>query len=464
MNTPLYAPLAADFQQWRDAARALLSADISPNCIHWQGKDSLPLTGQPLPPAVTALSISRRLLRLLEQLSCYRDPGRWSLMYELAWRQRRQPDLLLNQADPLVRQAMLMRSAIQRECHKMHAFVRFREQALPDGGTHYHAWYEPAHDVLALAVPFFCKRFANMDWTIATPSLTAHWRNRALQLDATAATGAAAADEQEQLWRTYYRNICNVNRINPAAMQREMPQRYWRNLPEATEIQSLLQEGRMQFAQQQRQARPSSTQANAMQRALAAIPVEGDALGSCRRCALWQHATQPVPGEGDHRAAIMLVGEQPGDEEDLRGRAFIGPAGKVLDTALAHAGLARDAVFLTNAVKHFKWQPRGKRRLHQRANVGEIQACNHWLRQEIAHVQPRVIVCLGRTAMRAVLGWDHPIATARLEPAQHTSGAGVVCTYHPAAILRADPSMADDMRGHLISDLSQALQLSREVR
>lgn len=459
----LYTPCVADFQQWRMAARALLSADIAPAQVHWQDSAPSPLRGRPLPTVHSELRMSRRLLRLLQQLSCHRQPGRWSLMYELAWRQRRQPDLLLNQADAQVRQAMLMRSAIQRECHKMHAFVRFRERLLPDGSKHYHAWYEPEHEVLPLAVPFFCKRFPNMRWTIATPTLTADWRDGKLQLSRTTSSGATPADGQEQLWRTYYRSICNVNRINPAAMQREMPQRYWHNLPEAAEIQPLLQQGRMQFAQQQRMAQPSPAQARAMQQALAHLPAQEDELSTCRRCTLWQQATQPVPGEGPATASIMLVGEQPGDEEDLRGRVFIGPAGKLLDAALLDAGLARSELFLTNAVKHFKWQPRGKRRLHQRANVGEVQACNHWLRQEIERVQPRIIVSLGRTAMRAVLGVEQPIETARRQPSRHASGAWVVCTYHPAAVLRALPPVAKAMRSELSADLRQAATMARTL-
>jgi uracil-DNA glycosylase family protein len=187
-----------------------------------------------------------------------------------------------------------------------------------------------------------------------------------------------------------------------------------------------------------------------------------DSIQDCRRCDLWKTATQAVPGEGPRHARIMLIGEQPGDEEDLQGRPFVGPAGRVLDECLAAAGLARDAVFITNAVKHFKWVPRGKRRLHQKPNTVEIKACNIWLDLEIARIKPHVIVALGATGLRALLGRTVTIDAARHQSLQHESGAPVIASYHPSAILRADDAGAARLRAALIEDLKRAQQLAKD--
>jgi uracil-DNA glycosylase family protein len=161
--------------------------------------------------------------------------------------------------------------------------------------------------------------------------------------------------------------------------------------------------------------------AKAVKRSLPTPASAGESPQTCRRCDLWRHATQAVEGEGSPSARFMLVGEQPGDEEDLRGHPFVGPAGKVLDQAIAAAGLERHDVFITNAVKHFKWEPRGKRRLHKRPGIGKINACHVWLEQEIAAVKPAVIVALGATALRALTGatlFDRQRPAARTAPSQ----------------------------------------------
>jgi len=182
-------------------------------------------------------------------------------------------------------------------------------------------------------------------------------------------------------------------------------------------------------------------------------------LQNCRRCDLWKHASQAVPGEGASNARIVLVGEQPGDEEDLRGHPFVGPAGRILDQCLDEATLERKQVFVTNAVKHFKWEPRGKRRLHKKPNLSEIDACNVWLHMEISRVKPRVLVALGATALRALLGRTVTIESARGQSLQHGSGVTVLASYHPSAILRADGEHAVHLRTALIDDLKRARAL-----
>ncbi|HXW73733.1 MAG TPA: UdgX family uracil-DNA binding protein [Steroidobacteraceae bacterium] len=161
-------------------------------------------------------------------------------------------------------------------------------------------------------------------------------------------------------------------------------------------------------------------------------------IDRCRRCDLWRRATHGVTGEGPSPAQMMLVGEQPGDVEDRAGRPFVGPAGRVLDQLLVEAGLERGAVYVTNAVKHFKWEPRGKRRLHRRPTTVEIDACQVWLEQEILAVKPRILVALGATAARALLHKVVTIESARRHVLGHPSGAHIFVTYHPSAVLRAE--------------------------
>src|SRR5579872_6511993 len=189
-----------------------------------------------------------------------------------------------------------------------------------------------------------------------------------------------------------------------------------------------------------------------------ASPTLGDTPGTCRRCQLWQCATQAVVGEGPSRARVMLVGEQPGHEEDLGGRPFIGPAGRVLDDALVAAGLSRRDVYLTNAIKHFKWEARGKRRLHKRPKPGEVRACAVWLETEIAAVRPQVIVALGATALYALTGVTLAIERARQGTFRHHSGVEVVPTYHPAAVLRANGAKAERLSAGLVAGLHMAAE------
>jgi len=183
---------------------------------------------------------------------------------------------------------------------------------------------------------------------------------------------------------------------------------------------------------------------------------------ACQRCPLYRNATQAVAGEGARGAAVMLVGEQPGDKEDLAGRPFVGPAGRLLDEALAEAGIARDAAFVTNAVKHFKHEMRGKRRLHQKPNAGEIERCRWWLEQERALVRPAVIVALGLTAARSVFGRPMPIGKSRGTKHMLEGGTPAFVTIHPSALLRIR-ERADKEREYrgFVGDLRQVAALLR---
>ncbi|HLJ41919.1 MAG TPA: UdgX family uracil-DNA binding protein [Candidatus Acidoferrales bacterium] len=177
---------------------------------------------------------------------------------------------------------------------------------------------------------------------------------------------------------------------------------------------------------------------------------------NCKACDLWKNATQTVFGEGTPSAKIMFIGEQPGDQEDLRGKPFVGPAGKLLDSALVEAGIDRKEVYVTNAVKHFKWEPRGKRRIHKKPNATEIAACRPWLDAEIAALQPKVIVCLGATAAQALFGRDFRVTLHRGEFLKSPLAPFVMATVHPSSILRApDEETRHEEMKRFIADLKK---------
>jgi uracil-DNA glycosylase family protein len=184
-----------------------------------------------------------------------------------------------------------------------------------------------------------------------------------------------------------------------------------------------------------------------------------DAAAGCRACELWKLGTQTVFGEGQTTAEIVLVGEQPGDQEDLAGRPFVGPAGRLLDTALEEAGIDRKLAYVTNVVKHFKWQPRGKRRIHQKPNAAEVAACRPWLDAELALLKPKVLVCLGATAAQALLGRQFRVSKQRGVPVDSDLAPVVMATVHPSAILRSDDREAE--MAMLVEDLRRAAEALR---
>ena len=189
------------------------------------------------------------------------------------------------------------------------------------------------------------------------------------------------------------------------------------------------------------------------------------AAGKCRGCDLYKTATQVVFGSGPKSARIMFVGEQPGDQEDRQGEPFVGPAGAVLDKALADAGLARDEVYVTNAVKHFKWEPRGKRRIHKKPRASEIRACRPWLEAELRSIRPQVVVCLGATAAQSVMGSSFRLMQQRGQVVSSTLAPRVVATIHPSAVLRApDAEGRRSAYEMLVDDLRVAARTLRSVR
>jgi uracil-DNA glycosylase len=190
-----------------------------------------------------------------------------------------------------------------------------------------------------------------------------------------------------------------------------------------------------------------------------------EAARGCRACPLWKSGTQTVFGEGSRTATVVFVGEQPGNDEDLAGKPFVGPAGKLLDKALAEAGIHRDEIYVTNAVKHFKWEPKGKRRIHKKPSAREIAACRPWLEAELAVLNPRVLVCLGATAAQALLGKDFRVSQRRGELVKSPLAPSVMATVHPSSILRApdDETRRAEM-ARFVEDLKQAAKAMRDGR
>jgi DNA polymerase len=439
-----------DFEGWRAAARALRLADVPPERVTWRvaGVAGL-LDDEPPPPVRDApFSTPRQFVELARDVTLHRSPERFDLLYRLLWRLKDRPDLLHLVTDPDVARAAAMQKAVRHAIHKMHAFVRLRR--VQDAPETYAAWFEPPHRVLEAGVDYFVKRMANLRFSILSPDVCVHWDGRSVSttpgVDRSAAPGE---DALEAHWRTYYASIFNPARVNPKVMAQHMPRAYWRNLPEAALIPELVAGAQTRTGEMIRSepTQPSKRAQRIAARQARDAPIDtgvapssldeiAAAIQVCRRCDLWRNATQGVPGEGPRRAALMFVGEQPGDQEDLAGHPFVGPAGAVLDKALEEAGVPRAETYVTNAVKHFKHELRGKRRLHKKPDAGEVQACRWWLDNERRLVRPKVVVALGATAAGSVFGRPVSVLKERGPAGELQAGVQGFVTVHPSMLLR----------------------------
>jgi DNA polymerase len=442
-----------DFAGWRQAARALRAGQVAPQETLWTvdgaGGDLFGEAGPMAPAGAPAFTVPREFVELADLVILHRSDERFALLYSLLWRLGREPELLRLQSDPEVQKARHFARAVSQAAHKMKAFVRFRPVSDADGQESYVAWFEPAHRVAELTAPFFAGRFASFDFSILTPDACIHWDTKALAvLPGADPADAPREDGLEGYWRTYCAAIFSSARLKVGGLQKETPKRDWRNLPQARLIPEPIAraEDRTTTMVSQAPSTPSRRVVHAVQRRLRDAPFDGQAPDSleevqvevqaCRRCDLYRDATQGVAGEGPARARLMLVGEQPGDQEDLAGRPFVGPAGEMLNRALAEAGVARDQAFVTNAVKHFKHELRGKRRIHKTPNAGEVTACRWWLDSERRLVRPKVIVSLGATAALSVFGKPMAIGASRQRALPLPDKVQGVVTYHPSYLLR----------------------------
>lgn len=446
-----------DFDGWRSAARALALADVAPDQVVWtvgDGRDELFGTDAPLPtPAADAgFTVPRPFLDLARSVVAHRDPERFALLYRMLCRLRAAPGTIEDRADPLLRRLEEMAKAVRRDIHKMRAFLRFRE--LPEGETtRFVAWFEPEHHIVRMNAGFFVRRFAAMRWSILTPELSLHWDGETLAEGPPAARGDAPADDPvEEIWKGYFGAIFNPARLKIGAMLKEMPRKYWKNMPETALVPQLIA-----GAQAREAGMVAASRADIGGNSRIAWEKLREEAAACTRCPLHGPATQTVFGEGPVTAALMLVGEQPGDQEDLAGRPFVGPAGQVLDRALAAAGVPRAETYVTNAVKHFKFEPRGKRRIHAKPQGPEIDACRWWIEQERVLIRPPVTVALGATAARALIGRVVTIAATRGRPLTLEDGGECWVTVHPSYLLRIeDKGRAAEEYDRFVEDLRTA--------
>ena len=504
-------PPGAALGAWADAGDAADGAAPDAGDLFAAAVPSLPAT-ESIEAANKAIhAVPRAFIALARRVVLHRAPGRFDALYALLWRLVHEPALRHDPLDADWLRLRQMARAVQRDAYKMRAFVRFRPvfdgaaparadaAAEPHDATLHVAWFEPEHDVLEAVAPWFARRFAGMRWAILTPQRSVRWSPRAERLQfgpGAERAQAPAADAGEALWLTYYRHIFNPARLNLALMRQHMPRKYWANLPEAAAIADLAAEANERTAGMLAQAAHQSDGATSLQnqellapdeqalapvftpetRAVAATikatpitfvarppPPAPATLGglhatvqACAACPLSACATQAVNGAGPLRARLMLVGEQPGDQEDLAGRPFVGPAGQLLNQALAQAGLDRGELFLTNAVRHFKHELRGKRRIHKTPGQREAAACRPWLLQEIELVQPIALLALGATAARALLGPGVTLAEARGRWWPGPGGRPVLVTWHPAALLRLPPERKRDGWRQWLADLRTA--------
>ncbi|MFW5661608.1 MAG: UdgX family uracil-DNA binding protein, partial [Oceanicaulis sp.] len=412
-----------------------------------------------------------RFVDLARRAVCHRDPERFARLYALLVKLQDRPNVLDDPTDADAAWLARADKAIRRDVHKMHAFVRFKAAGEGEGGRErFAAWFEPEHRILELGAPFFMRRFANMDWVVVTPDGTARWDGAALRFGPPGTRADVPADDAvEDQWKTYFQSIFNPARLKVSAMTSEMPKKYWKNLPEAALIPQMIAsaEARARGMRETAVSAPNPLASRLAERRAAepevAVPQTLDqarrAASRCERCPLYQGASQTVFGEGPPDARLMLVGEQPGDTEDIAGRPFVGPAGQLLDRSLDLAGLDRSQLYLTNAVKHFKYERRGKRRIHQRPTSGEIDHCRWWLDLEREHVDPEVIVALGASAARGVFGLSVKISEVRGEPLD-LGGRPALVTVHPSYLLRLpDPVRRAEEEARFVEDLKRARSL-----
>lgn len=421
--------LVHSFDEWRACARDLLAHKVAPSAVQWishkDDGDLFSAGAEPAPapgvkPGSPTVRISRKLMDMLQTAACCRVPNRWAFLYLVMWRWQQGEHDVLSAADEDGAKLHAMVKAVKREEHDMHAYIRFRERRADAGPPQFVAWFEPSHDVLPQVARHFAARMGRITWMIATPEASVMWDGATLHSTGPLMRGPEDIDDAgEALWLTYYRSIFNPARLNADLMHGHIPSRFWKNLPEGSVVPAMV-------SQAAAGARKVGQTRSVGERGGTIIPIAANkaqpqrdapsTLDACRRCELWKDATQAVPGAGPEKARIMLVGEQPGDQEDLRGRPFVGPAGQLFDRALQRIGVARESVYLSNAVRHFKYELRGKRRIHKSPAVREIAACRR---------------------------------------------AGVLVTLHPSALLRVDPEDREAAFEAFVQDLRQAQRLFR---
>jgi uracil-DNA glycosylase len=433
---------AIDFAGFRRACRALWAEQVAPERVAWHCADDVegdlfetPVEGAAAAtPQAPPVQVPPAFLPLAESAVLHRDAERFALLYRLLWRLQVEPGLRGNPLDPDWQRADAMSQEVRHELHTMQSSVRFRAIAEPDGegaiGALQLAWFEPEHHVVEAAAPFFARRFSAMRWAILTPERSIGWDGVALAFaPGVRRDEAPAADADDGAWLSLYRSIFSPGRVKLQTLAREMPS-------VAMAARTPNDPRRRPATEPQPTPGHPVTPSGERPGSLTALNA---ALQDCRECPIGEHATKAVGGEGSRHARLMFVGEQPGDQEDLQGRPFVGPAGQLLARALEELAIPRREVYITNAVKHFKFELRGRRRIHKTPAQQEAAACLHWLEREIELVDPGALVALGATAARQLLGTTISVLRERGRWLVRSDGRRVLITLHPSALLRVEP-------------------------
>jgi len=396
-----------DWDGWRQAARRLVLAGVEPEAVSWTVGGEM----EPLPESSGSFNLPRALVSLASVAIQAREPDRFGLLYNLVWRAHAGEKLLEDNGDPDVALARRLALLVRADAHRMRTNMRFLPVA-GGAGTRYLGWYVPTHFVLPANAQLIGRRFPNLVFSIVTPDGAAHWDGSRLLFSA----GLKHVEDDDALQAWWERHGSQLLEQAETGT----------SVPEAEDVDEAPRP-------------PDQPALGPVVLPAAPDPVlvrAGKDAAGCHRCPLYEPATQVVFGEGPAGATVMFVGEQPGDQEDVIGRPFVGPAGQMMDRALEEAGIDRRTVYVTNAVKHFKFTPRGRRRIHQTPDVAEIQACSVWLGTERDHLRPRLMVLMGGSAARAIMGRAVTISRERGRPIRMADGQTAFVTVHPSYLLR----------------------------
>ncbi|HLX01692.1 MAG TPA: TIGR03915 family putative DNA repair protein [Trinickia sp.] len=522
------------FAVWRHIARALLQEAVAPHEVEWieAGESAALLTADGAPAfaeieakagasatthanlGVTATTtanieaeahpntesattpaaptISRTLLVKLETAACYRAPDRWAFLYRVLWRWTQGQRSVVSAHDADGARLAKRIEEVDKELQQMQALLRFRRRDPSLGPPEFVGWFDPRHDVLERAAAHFAKRMGRSSWVIATPYGAAFWDGALLRVDRTtdpeealtslSSTGeAATGDAAEALWLAYYESTFNPAYPYEPALPTDLPVRYWKPPADGKAappfavkplagIQQTAQAAQTaQTAQAESVVRVPPSEPKPASNALASRPPPAS-LAACKLCGLWRTKAKPIAGAGPVPAAIMLVGEQPGEQDALSGEPFRGAAGELLDDVLRRAGLERASLYMTNAVKHSKWemletprqtaQGQAVLRVHKTPAPNEVEACGYWLDEELERVQPRAVVAFGATALRALTRQPLNLSEYLGQTLAH-DGRLIVPTYHPAYALRTpDAKLREEIVATLVAALTRAKQLA----
>jgi uracil-DNA glycosylase family protein len=396
-----------DWDGWRRATRSFILAGVEPTELRW----TIGGNGDAVPEIEGGFTLSRALVTLAAQAFQAREAERFGLLYTLVWRAHH-GGIDQNDLDPGIARRWAL--AVRADAHRMRTLIRYVRVSggqVP-GQPCFLGWYAPDHFVLEANARLLARRDPKYGFTIVTPDGAAHWDGAQLRFG----SGLKSPGDDDTLlawWDAHHETILAAAHDGGG-------------LPEAEELDEA--------------PRPLDRPAlGPLVLAPGQTSASGDlarAARDCERCELCGPATQTVFGEGPRGARVMFIGEQPGDQEDIIGRAFVGPAGQLLDEALEEAGIDRRQIYITNAVKHFKFTPRGRRRIHQSPSPAEIDVCRFWLDAERTAVDPALIVLLGGSAGRAVLGRPVAVTRERGRPFSLPDGGMALLTVHPSYLLR----------------------------